>query len=249
MSRFFRYLLGLGSCLSLAGCAENAAPRPVAEAVAPAEEPPPPPAAKAARTKLGDGVWLEVQGDKRRVMVAAQVCLRSGEYGLECLLCRRGTKEHESILQTSANAQTIHAALLAAGAKEGSPVQFKPFKSATGTPIKISVRYDDKGRTVTVPVQRWVRHSRTKKDLEHDWVFAGSILWKDAEAPEKPPVYMANSEGGYICITNVPTALLDLPVSSPKSLEDRAYEPHTERIPELETKVELVLEPVLPARR
>ena len=237
----------------LLGCTGNVPQPPAsviaAEAVAVADEAPPipKPAAKAKRTQLGEGVWLETDGAHRRVIVAAQVCLRSGEYGLECFLCRRGSKEHESILQTAANAQIIHAALLAAGANEGSPVQFMPqFKSPTGTAIKVSVRYEEKGKTVTVPAQKWVRHSRTKKDLEHDWVFAGSILWQDPEAKDKPPVYTANMEGGYICLTNVPTAMLDLPVNSPKALENRSYEPHTERIPELETKVELILEPVLP---
>lgn len=202
--------------------------------------------AKMERKKLGEGVWLEIDGDKRLVVVDAQVCLRSGEYGLECLLCRRGTKEHESILQTSADAQVIHAALLVARAEAGHPVQFlmQGFKPPTGSTIKISLRYKKDGKTVTVLASQWVRHSRTKKDLEHNWVFAGSVLWKDPEDKERPPIYLANSDGGYICVTNVPTAMLDLPINSPKGLEERAYEPHTERIPELQTKVEIILEPV-----
>ncbi len=199
------------------------------------------------RKKLGDGVWLEMDGDARRVIVDAAVCLRSGEYGLECLLCRRHTKEHESILHTRADAQVIHAALLVTRAEPGSPVQFMPqFKSSTGTPIKISIRYKKDGKTITVPAQQWVRQVRTKKDLEHNWVFAGSVLWKDPEQPDKPPIYTANMDGGFISVTNVPTAVLDLPVNSPKGLEERAYEPHTERIPELQTKVEVILEPVNP---
>ena len=133
------------------------------------------------RTKLGEGVWLEKDEENRRVIVDAQVCLRSGEYGLECLLCRRGTKEHESILQTSADAQVIHAALLAARAEAGHPVQFLPefkIKSPTGSTIKILLRYKKDGKTVTVPAQQWVRQSRTKKNLEHDWASPVACLGK-----------------------------------------------------------------------
>lgn len=197
------------------------------------------------RKRLGEGVFLEINGDHRRVVVEAQVCLRSGEYGLECLLCKSGTKEHESILRTKANAEIIHAALLACRAEPGSHVQFTPeFKSPSGTRIKVSLQFQRDGKTVAVPAQDWVRNSRTKKVLEHDWVFAGSILWKDPEEPNRPPVYTANSEGAYISITNVPTAILDLPVNSPKSLEDRSFEPFTERIPALESRVEVILDPI-----
>src|SRR5262249_5607116 len=94
---------------------------------APAGEPPPPaeaawkpPTAPAGARPEGvnggpggRGVWLESEGDKRRVRVRAWVCLRQGRYGLECLLCRRHTKEHESVLATAADASLIHAGLLA----------------------------------------------------------------------------------------------------------------------------------------
>src|SRR5437870_2077291 len=53
-------------------------------------------AAEAKKAPLGKNVWLETQGDRRRVIVSASVCLREGEYGLECLMCRKNTKEHES---------------------------------------------------------------------------------------------------------------------------------------------------------
>jgi hypothetical protein len=204
-----------------------------------------PPAVEPKRTKLADHIWLEQEGEDRRVVVVeAKVCLRSGEYGLECLLCKRGTKEHESILTTPANAQFIHAALLAAGAQPGSPVQFEPeFKSPTGTPIKISLRYQKKGETVTVPARKWIRYTKTKKELDHDWVFTGSILWKDPDDKDKPAMYLANVEGGYIATSNVASAMLDLPVNSPKALEQRAFEPNTELIPDLETRVEILLEP------
>ena len=59
-------------------------------------------------------------------------------------------------------------------------------------------------------------------------------------------LYAANNDGGYICIINVPTAMLDLPIVNPNSETNRAFGPFTERIPEVGTKVAVILEP-LPA--
>ena len=68
-------------------------------------------------------LYLETLPDKsRRVLLVAEVCLREGP--LEVLLCKNGTKEHEAVVRTAVDARLIHAALIAAGAKPGSPVQF-----------------------------------------------------------------------------------------------------------------------------
>src|SRR5262249_34773637 len=103
------------------------------------------------RSPLGKGVWLETKGDRRRVVIEATVCLREGEYGLECLLCRTGTKEHESVLHTSADARLIHAGLLATGAKPGSPVRYKEVGKEiitvppTGEQVKVTLEYEKDG--------------------------------------------------------------------------------------------------------
>jgi len=207
------------------------------------------------RSQLGKGVWLETKGNKRRVLVEAIVCLRDGEYGLECLLCRTGTKEHESVLHTSADARIIHAGLLAAGAVPGTPVQYKEVgKEITTIPpsgqsIQVMLEYEDRGRRISVPAQEWVRNSKSKTAMREDWVFAGSRIWNNPQTGKT--IYGASAEGGYICTSNVPTALLDVPFESPKSLEGRSFEPFTEHIPPLDTTVMVVLEPKLgsaPAR-
>src|SRR5262245_29851976 len=85
----------------------------------PAKETPAAPAAKsssqAKRVPIGKSgtVFLEIDGTRRRVLVNATVCRR--EDFLEQLLCRKLTKEHESILTADADARDIHTALLAAG--------------------------------------------------------------------------------------------------------------------------------------
>ncbi len=197
-------------------------------------------------TLLGKNVYFENLPDgRRRVLLNAYISLREGEFGLECLLCRRGTKEHESIFAVDADARAIHAGLIAAGAEPGHPVQFEPkLATPTGTKIKISVQYEENGKTKVIPAQQWVKNINTGKELTEDWVFAGSILYKDPDEPEREPLYLASTDGAYITVTSVPTAMLDLPIHSPKALDSRNYVPFTERIPELFSKVVVILEPV-----
>jgi hypothetical protein len=225
--------------LATLGCGDEPQGRP-----APPPDPAPREPAKPVETKrvsVGKNVTLEIQGDRRRVLVDANICLREGV--LELLLCRKFTKEHEAILAADADAREIHAALLAAGAKPGAPVRFEPkYQPATGSRIKVFLQYDQKGKTVTVPAQLWVRHIRTGKDLEYDWVFAGSHLLRDPDDKDKPAVYLANG-GDVICVSNFETAMLDLPVQSSKETAELLYEAHTERIPELDTKVTVILQP------
>ncbi len=187
-------------------------------------------------------VVLEIQGERRRVLVHAYVCLREGQ--LEQLLCRKHSKEHEAILAADVDARTVHTALEAAGAKAGRPVRYDPkYEPATGTRVKVSLQYEDKGKLVTVPAGRWIQNLNTKKDLEHDWVFAGSQLVPNPFDNAKPPYYLAN-DGDLICVSNFPSAMLDLPIPSPKDNADLAFIAHTQRIPPLETKVVVILEPV-----
>jgi hypothetical protein len=195
------------------------------------------------KVEVGKNVFLEIQGDKRRVLINAYVCFREGM--LEQLLCRTQTKEHEAILAADMDARTIHKALLVTGAEAGSPVQFTPkFQAPHGSTVKVTLQYQDKGKTVTVPALKWVRNAKTGKELDVDWVFAGSRLIEDPTDKTTPPIYAAN-DGDVICVSNFETALLDLPINSPKDWSDRAFEAYTERIPALETPVLVILEPVL----
>jgi hypothetical protein len=193
--------------------------------------------------RVGPNVSVEFEGENRRVVVKAVVCLREG--ALEGLLTRAKAKEHEYILAAECDARHIHTALETAGAKAGSPVVFHPkYKPARGTTIKVTLRYKNKaGKIVTVPGVSWVREFKNKKPLDKQWVFAGSKFLPNPEKG-KPPVYIAN-HGDVICLVNMESALLDLPVVSPKTLDARIYEAFTERIPDKDTAVEVILEPVL----
>lgn len=197
--------------------------------------------------KGSENIFLEINGAKRRVLVNTKVCLRQGQ--LEQLMTRKRTKEHEAILVADIDARDLHQALLLAGAEPGSPVTFLPkFTPPSGTAIKISLEYQENGKTIRRPAQDWIRDVKTKKALATDWVFAGSRLFKDPINPAGPPEYLANS-GDVICIANFDTALLDLPIDSTKDNENLSYEANTDAIPALETPVTLILEPVLAKKK
>jgi hypothetical protein len=193
------------------------------------------------RITVGPNVVLEIEGSKRRVIVAAKVCLRMGP--LEGLLTRAKKKEHEYILAADIDARILHTALEAAGAKAGAPVEFHPmYKAARGTPIRVTLRFRKGGKTVTVNAREWIRQAKTKKDLDKDWVFAGSRFVPNPDDPQKKE-YIAN-HGDVICTCNMESAILDLPVRSPKKFDARLFEAHTDRIPETGTMVEVIFEPL-----
>jgi hypothetical protein len=237
-----------GIALALAGCeaehsdppkqaAKLAAPKIVAEA------------GPTKKVEVGKHVFLEVQGETRRVLVQAEVCLREGQ--LEQFLTRKRTKEHEAILAVDTDVRAIHTALTLARAEPGKPVQFIPkYVPASGTKIKITLEYTDPKtkKKIQVRAQDWIRNLKTGKTLDQDWVFAGSVLVDNPLDKTKPPFYAAN-DGDVICISNFDTAMLDLPISVSQANDELMFAAHTERIPPKETPVLVILEPILPKKR
>jgi len=183
-------------------------------------------------------IWLDTR--RKAVVVDGQVCLREGQ--LEMFACPKGTKEHEAVVSVNCQAYEVHAGLLAAGAKPGRPVSFDPaYKPATGQIIDIYVLWKDaEGNKHQARAQDWVKDSKTGKALAYDWVFAGSGFWKDEETGQEH--YRANG-GDLVCVSNFPTATLDLPVQSSDSNDNLQFVPFTEHVPPRGTKVRLVFIP------
>jgi hypothetical protein len=223
------FILGL---LTATGCDDAAPPK-----VKPTAEP------VGKKVEVGKNVYLEVLPTSRRVLIEAEVCLREG--ALEQLLTRKNQKEHEAILAADIDARKAHEALLLAKAKDGEPARWVPkYRAPTGSTIKVSLIYKDaKGKTVTVPARSWVKNRSTGKELDTDWVFAGSMLIENPLDKNAAKHYLAN-DGDVICVSNFEGAMLDLPMMSSKDDADRAYDAWTERIPAVGTKVTVVLEPV-----
>ncbi len=186
------------------------------------------------------GVWLDPK--KKRVVLVGRICLREGQ--LEMFACPQGTKEHESIVTVPVKAYVIHAALLALGAKPGSPTVFVPeFRPASGTRVDVSLYWTDaSGRRRSAWAQDWVRHWRTGLPMQEHWVFAGSSFWVNEQTGEK---YYQAEEGFLICLANFSTAMLDIPVESSDAAGRLVFEAFTERIPPLGTRVTVVLTPRL----
>jgi hypothetical protein len=199
------------------------------------------------KVPVGKNITLEIQGEHRRVRVNGEVCLREGL--LEQLLTRKRTKEHEAILAADIDARELHLALTLAGAEPGKVVQFRPkLVPPSGTAIKVFLEYEEKGKTIRVPAQQWLRNIKTKKDFDTDWVFAGSILIPNPEDKTKKPFYGAN-DGDIIALVNFETSLLDVPFLNTKDNDDLLYQAHTERIPALKSPVAIILEPVIEKKK
>jgi hypothetical protein len=187
-------------------------------------------------------IWLDTK--RKLLVVDGEVCLREGQ--LEMFACPRQTKEHESIVAIDAPARFVHAGLLAIGARAGKPVRFDPkYTPASGDVINITLLWQNEdGKRQKARAQEWVRDVKTKKPLAYDWVFAGSGFWKD---PDTGEAFYHGDAGDFICVSNFPSATMDLPVESPQATAELLFEAFTERIPPRGTPVRLVLEPRRPA--
>jgi hypothetical protein len=211
--------------LALAACATSF------DAVAQSEEPAAPPQASEVeitdpldaphlkRLAPDEDAWVDPQG--KRVVLGGVICLREGP--LEMFACTAGTKEHESIVAVNSKAFAIHAALLAIGAEAGAPVEFRP-----------------KYRAASARAQDWIRNVQTRKTLDSNWVFCGSGFWRDEATGQR---YYLADDGDLICVSNFPSAMLDLPLESSQANDALLFEANTDQIPPLDSKVTVVLEP------
>ena len=186
-------------------------------------------------------VWIDRK--QHRVIVIGLVCQR--QVPLELFACLRGSKEHESVLTVPTKASIVHAALLAVGAEAGSPVQFRPkYAPARGTEIEITCVWKDaQGKRQSARAQEWVRATKTGKTMEYPWVFGGSRFMKSPF--DGKTHYQADAEGDFICVSNFPGAMLDLPVQSTSTDAELMFDAFTEHIPPRGTSVTLILAPKL----
>jgi hypothetical protein len=181
-------------------------------------------------------VWIDPKG--KRVVVGGTIAIDQGP--IEYFACPRGTKEHESIVATRSTAQLVHAALLAIGLQPGKPVSFDPeYVAATGPVVSVRMRWRDAaGDVQEVPAQQWIRDTRTGEPMREQWVFAGSSFWKD---PADGRDYYQADGGDLVCLSNFPTAMLDLPIESSQSNDALLFEAFAGRVPPKGADVEMIL--------
>lgn len=195
----------------------------------------------ATRLSQQSSLWVDMKG--KRVFTDGYVAQR--EAYLELFACPAETKEHESIVGVVAKSSELHAALLAVGAVQGTPVRFDTeYIPATGQPIRVWVMwYDGEGNFQYTDARHWVRRVGTKDSLQLDWVFAGSSIWKD---PADGKQYYQADSGEMICVSNFSTALMDLPIQSSDANSELQFDAFTPRIPPRGTPVRLMLVPIPP---
>lgn len=199
---------------------------------------PPPPGAQAMPGVKN--IWVDRK--THTVYVDGAVSLRQGV--LEMFACPKGTKEHESVVALDCKAYLVHTALLAVGAKSGTPVKFvEEYIPPTGDVIDISVQWiDPAGKRQTARAQEWVKDAKTGKAMDCQWVFAGSGFWKDEQTGKNH--YMAEG-GDLICVANFSTATLDVTAESTQANDGLMFEAFTKHVPALGTPVRVVLKPRL----
>ncbi|WP_425618342.1 YdjY domain-containing protein [Anatilimnocola sp. NA78] len=183
-------------------------------------------------------VWMDTK--RKAIIVDGKICLREGQ--LEMFACPKGTKEHESIVALNCLPEEVHAGLLALGAKQGKTVKFDPmYEPATGEIVDIFVMWKEAdGTAKEVKAQELIKHAKTGKAMEYDWVFAGSGFYKD---PESGRLHYQANGGDFICVSNFPTATLDLPVESTQANGGLLFHAFTENIPAKGTPVRVILVP------
>jgi hypothetical protein len=182
-------------------------------------------------------VWLDKQS--KQVVFLAASC--RADWPLE-FFATLPDRSYESVVVTDVRPSIVHTGLLALGAKPGKAAQFDPtYTPPSGTRIDIEVRWKDKeGKVQKAPAQQWIRDVHTKKPMSVSWVFAGSGFRKDPETGRDR--YLADG-GDFITVLNLPTAMLDVPVESVRTMEARSYEGFVENMPPTGTPVTVVLKP------
>lgn len=194
---------------------------------------------KTALLKLDKSAPIWVSKDRQNVVLGGEVCLREGL--LEFFACRKNSKEHESIVSLDIPPHLIHAALLAIGAKQGTPAKFDPeFVSPTGEEIEINVcwRDEETGNVRKVRAQEFVLENESGKKMQAPWVFTGGLFGVD---PNGKKYYLANVTGEVFGVSNFPGSVLDVPFESSNDNSQLNYAPNTKIIPSVGTKVVLVL--------
>ena len=195
------------------------------------------------RLSADEEVWVDPQA--KEVVVGGEIAIDKGP--IEFFACPRETKEHESVVATRSTARLVHAALLAIGLEPGKPVSFDPeYVAASGPKVRVRMRWTGAdGAPQSIDARQWIRDTRTGEAMADDWVFAGSLFWTD---PTDGKEYYQADGGDLVCVSNFPSAMLDLPIESSQSNQALLFEAFEGRVPPRGTEVDLILSRVPAAK-
>jgi hypothetical protein len=176
-----------------------------------------------------------------QVEVECEVILREGPLELFAYCKAPTPKEHESILKTPAPASSIYEALGLIGLVPGQTVKYDPetqtARPAKGDPVEVRVRYLKGGQPVEESACDWMQDVRGRRRMPRTtWLFTGSEKNGDGR-------FAADIEGTLVTVVDFPSSVLSLATSHSSSDEQLWLAAHTPAIPEIGTKVVLLLRP------
>lgn len=183
-------------------------------------------------------IWMDKKN--KHVVLLGEVC--EPGHPLE-FFASNVVKAYESVVSVNVTPSFVHAGLEAVGAKPGQPARFElRFSPPTGMEIAIEVRWKDKDNKVqSAPAQHWIRNIKTNKELDVNWVFCGSGFYTNEETGKRR--YLADPFD-LICVSSMPSAMLDLPMHSAGAIEDRMFEAFKEHLPPAGTPTTILLKPI-----
>ena len=242
-------ILALVCCAAMLGCAGRETTRREPETLAPSGAAPKPrvgrPEGKAQPTATIGAVL--VFGRQKRAEVAGEVCLTQGILDYLAVLPGSG-KEYESLLILRCRAASLHAALLALGARPGpAPKAFLGDRVLAGRPkgpsrkpgdrVRLTVTWRQGGRTRQAPVEAWITDRSTRRASEPlEWIFNGSLFGPDGQGGQ---VYLADQERLAVALWYSGACVMNLAkaAGSPYRGERLGFEVNTQAAPKEGTPV------------
>ena len=189
---------------------------------------------------------LVIDHENQSVDIQAKVVLRDSDW-LELLLCTPGTKEHESILTTTARPSHIHLALIMLGLKPGNPMTGKKvgnelkITEAKGPLVAVDLIYEHQGIKYQVPANQWVYNRTTQAPLkDHYWLFSGSSFLKIQDQS----IYRADVNGSVITLVHFGDDLLARQTQLTSRNDNAAWQAQTQKIPPINTPITVRLTPL-----
>ncbi len=112
----------------------------------------------------------------------------------------RGRKAHETVVTTDVRPSQVHAALESLGLQPGQPAKGDDAK-ATGPEVTLILQFaDTAGKTISLPIDRTLVDTKSKKPLPTlKWFFTGSVR-KQPDPEREETVYAADLTGTLIAI-------------------------------------------------
>lgn len=195
----------------------------------------PKPSAPAVKAGVIQLRGVEIDRTKREIRFAVQVS--QPEYLLEYFLCAGTGKGYESAFTTAARGQDIHAGLLLLGLQRGIPARRIDGKEIPpqGPELDLFLEWVAKDKSVHRINVLTLLNVKGGTPPKH-WVFVGSDI-----SPRGG--YAADGEGGLISVCNISAAVIDLPVTSSRTMEGRVFGLNVAKFPKDASAMRMVIQP------